>query len=197
MLRRAENHISSGGNTFTAWWCMCDCGSEPRIVLTNALTSGRSKSCGCQKDTIRKVCHDNFTTHGESKTRLYRVWVGMRKRCYDSNSSNYYLYGARGVKVCDEWARFELFRDWALAHGYNDSLSIDRVDVNGDYEPDNCRWSDRITQANNTRANVRYTINGETHTIAEWSRICGISQKMASKKLKSGKYTPEEIFKPN
>lgn len=184
VLKQAPNHISHSGSSYTAWECVCDCGCH-RTVLTNALTSGRSSSCGClgsqrQRATAKK----NFTTHGESKTRLYKIWAGMRKRCRDQDNRN---YGARGITVCDQWNDYMTFREWAATHGYDDTKSIDRIDVDGNYCSENCRWATSVAQANNRRSSVTYTINGITLTLAEWARKYNKPYKLLWKKLKAGK----------
>ena len=160
VVSRAANNKK--GNAM--WNCICDCGNT-RTVLAYHLKSGHSKSCGC----ITK-------THGMFGTRLYKIWDGIKYRCHNSTSDNYNNYGARGITVCEEWrTNFQSFYDWAMSHGYSEDLTIDRIDVNGNYEPDNCRWANEITQHNNTRTNRFITYNGETHTIAEWSRIQNIN----------------------
>ena len=168
VLGRAENYVSPKGYVSTNWNCQCDCGNTV-VVRSCNLMNGKSRSCGCER-----VNHPNRLVHGGKHTRLYQIWKGMRARCNKPNDKNYLWYGARGISVCPEWDDFTVFRDWALANGFNDSLSIDRIDYNSGYSPDNCRWADKITQANNTRGNHRLTFNGETHTMAEWSRITGI-----------------------
>jgi hypothetical protein len=121
------------------------------------------------------------------KTRLYRIYVNMKGRCNKQYNSRYNIYGARGVRVCGEWQNnFETFKKWAVENGYSDNLTLDRKDNNGDYAPNNCRWVDRIIQANNTRVNRLITIDGETHTIAEWSRITGLSRDVIKYRLLSG-----------
>jgi hypothetical protein len=114
--------------------------------------------------------------HGMRHTRLYETFVNMKTRCYNSNNSRYKLYGGRGIKICDEWLKdFNTFYEWAIDHGYNDTLTIDRIDPDGDYEPSNCRWVTWQTQQNNRRNNHRISFNGQNHTLAEWSRITGIN----------------------
>jgi hypothetical protein len=111
----------------------------------------------------------------------------MRTRCECVNTANYQGYGARGIKVCEEWKKdFSVFRDWAVSRGYNDDLSIDRIDVNGDYKPDNCRWATVSEQARNRRTNVNFAIGGINKTLAEWCRIYGIRQCTVSARLKKG-----------
>lgn len=153
------------------WLCRCDCGKET-TVQGNNLKSGLVKSCGCYRHDKAVADH---TTHGGRRTRLYRTWYNIRRRCYDKNEIGYENYGGRGITVCDEWRNsFETFRDWAFANGYSDDLTIDRVDVNGNYEPSNCRWATAKEQARNRRSNVPLTYNGETHLLIEWSEITDI-----------------------
>lgn len=185
VLERMDNYKTPNGNTYTQWRCQCKCGSSPKGVLANALLSGKSTSCGCMRKKHQQFfCRENFTTHGESNTRLYKIWAGIKKRCLNQTSSNYRNYGGRGISICSEWLDFVTFKDWAIHNGYTDESSIDRIDVNGNYSPDNCRWVDRITQANNRRTSTMYTLNGETHTLAEWARIYNVNYKMLHKKVR-------------
>lgn len=112
--------------------------------------------------------------HGGQGTRLYRIWKSMRQRCRDPHCNRYYIYGGKGVKVCQEWDDFACFRQWALENGYSDNLTIDRINVDGDYEPSNCRWVSNIVQQNNRSTNRRLSFMGEEHTLSEWSRLTGI-----------------------
>lgn len=173
VLKRAENVFSGRNNIHATWECLCDCGNIV-VVRGYCLRSGNTTSCGCKrKASLSKL----MSTHGESKTRLYEIWCGMRKRCNNPASSVYKHYGGRGIKVCDAWENdYETFRDWALENGYKEDLSIDRIDTNGNYEPSNCRWATDIEQANNTRANRYITYKGNTLTVAEWCRLLGITK---------------------
>lgn len=110
--------------------------------------------------------------HGQCATRLYHTWENMKKRCYNKNNNHYKWYGARGIAVCDEWKDdFQAFYDWSKNNGYNNNLTIDRIDNNGNYEPNNCRWVDMKQQQRNRRSNKNITINGETHCLVEWCEI--------------------------
>lgn len=126
-------------------------------------------------------------THGMRWTRLYNTWTQIKQRCTNKNNERYEDYGGRGIKVCDKWMNsFDAFREWSLKNGYKDNLSIDRIDVNGDYEPDNCKWSTDIDQQRNKRNNRLVTINGETKTLAEWAEISGIPYKTLQRRIYTG-----------
>ena len=117
------------------------------------------------------------TKHGKSGTRIYRIYINMKHRCYSKKAYSYVYYGARGISVCDEWLKsFEAFQDWALANGYADNLTIDRIDNDGNYCPENCRWADDVTQCNNRQFNFKITFNGKTETLRYWSEITGITK---------------------
>lgn len=144
------------------WKCQCDCGNST-IVPAYRLISGKTRSCGC----LREV-------HKMAKSRLYNTWHGMKQRCDNASDHEYKRYGGRGIKLCEEWQMFEPFMQWALSHGYNDTLTIDRIDNNGDYSPENCRWITLQEQQRNKSDNISLTYNGETHILMEWSEITGI-----------------------
>jgi len=135
----------------------------------------------------RKATSERNYVHGGAGTRLYRIWLGMKRRTADPRRNNYHRYGGRGITVCEEWKdSFAVFRDWALANGYRDDLSIDRIDNDGNYEPGNCRWNSAKAQSNNTRRNVFLTVGGETHTVAEWTRKLGLQVNIITKRLGLG-----------
>lgn len=133
------------------WLCRCDCGKE-KIISSNCLQQGTIKSCGCLNHE-NHVNRPNRTTHGESSTRLYRIWKAMISRCYNPNNESYKKwYGSKGVTVCNEWRyNYWIFRNWSILHGYKDDLTIDRINPFGNYEPSNCRWVTLAVQANNKR----------------------------------------------
>lgn len=171
---------SGAMNGHVAWKCQCDCGKE-HIARSGDLRQGRQISCGCiKKEGLHK-------THGKSSSRLYRIWQNMKSRCTNDGIEAYKDYGGRGITICDEWKNdFQAFHDWAMANGYSDELSIDRISVNGNYEPSNCRWATRKEQANNKNDNNKITLKGETHTLAEWSVITGIKRATIKSRLDAG-----------
>ena len=168
---------------YTKWLCVCECGKFTESNISNLLR-GRICSCGClQKEMARKA----NVKHCKSNTHLYYVWRSIKYRCYNKNTKAFKNYGARGIAVCDEWLHdFQAFYEWSMSHGYNDTLTIDRIDNNGDYEPSNCRWITMKQQARNRRTNVNYTINGETHCVMDWCKILGLNYKTVYARIKRG-----------
>jgi hypothetical protein len=169
----------------TIWKCKCDCGNETDVPVSS-LTSGNTQSCGC----LHKEKAGRQNGHGKSRDRLYQTWFKMIERCYNPNRKEYKYYGARGIQVCNEWKDDENgldnFYKWANENGYTDDLSIDRIDVNGNYEPSNCRWATIKEQANNKRNNVFVTINEETKTLSQWAEAVGLSSSLLYSRYRSG-----------
>lgn len=158
--------------------CKCDCGKE-RIVKSWVLKCGRVKDCGCisQQSKRKHLSEHNWKrTHGHSRTRLYKCWSDMKSRCYNQNNKEYKNYGLRGISVCDEWIHsYEHFEQWALNSGYKENLTIDRVDVNDNYKPSNCRWVTPTEQTYNKRNTRKIFLNGIGKTASEWSKIFPLS----------------------
>lgn len=161
--------------------CRCECGREKLIDEYN-LSSGKSKSCGCLISDTSKM----KKTHGREPKRLYRIWSNMRNRCTDTKTRYYKDYGGRGIRVCDEWEKYENFRDWAFGNGYKSNLTIDRIDNNGNYEPSNCRWATAEEQAKNRRSNIYINLNGETKILKDWCRYFGTEPYKAYTRYKKG-----------
>ncbi len=170
--------------------CICECGNE-KVVLASYLKRGSTSSCGCIVQEMNRV---RGLKHGQSRSKIYSVWQSMRQRCYNLNSSIYSYYGGRGIVVCDEWKDFKAFYGWAILHGYKEGLSLDRIDVNGNYCPDNCRWVTMEVQGNNRRNNHTVTYMGETLTITEWARKTGISATTLTDRLRRN-LPIDEVFK--
>lgn len=182
VLRRVENK-----GRYVRWLCKCDCGNE-FIALTNHLRNGSVQSCGClrREIAIHKAKTIN-TKHGKHKTRLYKIWAAIKGRCFNKNNCSYKNYGARGITICDEWLNdYPAFEKWANENGYNDALTIDRIDVNGNYCPNNCRWATKREQQNNRRDCRYITYKGETKTMAEWARALHISYNRIEGRLSRG-----------
>lgn len=133
------------------------------------------------------------STHHETKTRLHKIWESMHSRCENPNHKHYANYGGRGIRVCDKWNEYVPFRDWAIKAGYNDNLTLDRIEVNGNYEPSNCRWATIREQQNNKRSNRLVQFNGVSHTISEWSGIVGIKKTTIKERLNAG-WTIEKVL---
>lgn len=162
------------------WLCRCDCGREINAIAYN-LKNGHTQSCGCLQKEARSLSH---STHKDSTSRLYRIWRHIKSRCLNPNVRHYQYYGGRGISICPEWENsYESFRAWALSNGYDPTLSIDRIDVNGNYESGNCRWTNAKVQANNKTSNRLIEYNGEIRTLSEWSQILGIAHITLSKRI--------------
>lgn len=176
-VRRGSDNWKS-----SLWLCQCDCGNNC-LVSSHNLRTNHTQSCGClQKEATSRA----LTTHGYRNTKLYGVWNSMLSRCQRKNNSAFAHYGGRGISVCDEWRAFDGFLRWSLANGYREGLSIDRIDNDKGYCPDNCRWETMKVQANNRRYTLKAEYNGEIRTVAEWADTYGIKYATLRKRLKSG-----------
>lgn len=196
--------LDKKGCKLRAYYCLCDCGKE-KIVLAKHLTSGHCVSCGCYgrsknrmiESVIKiKYCNIEFGC----RNPLYEVWHGIKKRCSDEKEANYY---GRGITICDEWRNdFQAFYDWAMANGYKvEKLSsgknrwtIDRIDNDGNYEPNNCRWVDIKAQSNNKRTNHYLEYKGKTQSIADWGRELGVSASLITQRINKGGWSIEEAL---
>ena len=173
----------------TTWRCLCDCGNEKAISSSSLRHSG-TQSCGCIKQEQRL----SQKIHGETHSPIHRLWAGMKNRCNNPNNHKYERYGARGIRVCSEWASsYEAFRDWCLSNGYRPGLTIERLNVDGDYSPENCIFATQKVQQNNRSNNHRITYNGANHTMSEWADLLGMSYKMLEHRLNRG-WTVDEAF---
>lgn len=188
-------------NKATMWLCKCDCGKKT-IVSAGNLKNNHTTSCGCyaiQKKKNKMQKQNPMYKHGLYNTRINRIWNSMKKRCYLKTHQAYNNYGGRGILVCDEWLNkengFINFYNWSMKNGYKDDLSIDRINVNGNYEPNNCRWATREEQQNNKRNNRIIKYNGEEKTLTEWSKIYGINYNTLISRLYSKKEN-KELFAP-
>ena len=178
-------------NKHPIYKCICDCGD---IVYVKGchLRSGHTKSCGCLNVEKNKKLH---TKHGKRYTRLYRIWLNMKDRCYNKNNLSYKNYGGRGIKICDEWLHdFVNFYNWSMTNGYKDELTIDRINVNGNYEHSNCRWATTKQQNNNRRNNAYLTYNGKTQTMKQWSDDLNISYNTIKQRHRKGWSDNECLF---
>lgn len=171
------------------FYAKCDCGNS-KIVCYEDIKRGDTLSCGCiHRETLSNL----RKTHGESKTRLYKIWLGIKKRCYCPTSSRYTYYGGRGIKMCSDWNSFFEFKKWAINNNYSDCLSIDRKDANGNYEPNNCRWVSTLAQANNKRTSKFLLYNGEVLSLAEWCRKLNLNYNKTRSRLRYG-WSVERAF---
>ncbi len=173
------------------WLCLCDCGNE-YVSTSNRLTSGKTTSC--HSCAMKKISKSN-KKHGCEPRQLYRAYVNMKTRCYNKNYFLYHRYGGRGITVCDEWKNsFESFREWALNNGWSKELTIDRIDNDGCYCPENCKWSSIQSQANNRSTNRYLEYNGEKDTVANWSRRLNVPYYVLQHRLYKGLPDDKVLF---
>lgn len=193
VLRRVQDHYYPSGRHDVCYECECDCGNTVN-VLSIHLRSGHTVSCGCYRvETSR----DTFTTHGMTNTRLYSIWKNMRERCFNPNHKNFEIYGGRGITMCHEWVEdFANFAEWSVNNGYTEELTLDRIDVNRNYEPSNCRWVTQKDQCNNTRRNIVVEIDGETKTLKQWCEFYGLKYGTVSSRVKRGWSPKDAVLTP-
>lgn len=192
VICKEDDCVSPRGRRRTKWRCLCECGNE-KVVYASNLKRGATTSCGCfQKENMSRV----KKTHGGFANRepLFSVWCSMRKRCLYPATHNYSDYGGRGISICEEWINdYNSFKEWSLSNGYSHGLSIDRIDVNGNYSPENCRWANPSEQQNNRRSNINITYKNQTHTLKEWARIRDIKYATIYTRYKLGWDVPRML----
>ena len=172
------------------WRCVCDCGNECETISSRLIT-GQTKSCGC---ISKEILHNRNYKDGRTKEKLYKRWKAMKDRCNTNGKQKHKNYGERGISVCEEWHDYTKFRKWAIENGYMEGLTIDRIDVNGDYCPENCRWVNNEVQCNNKRNSIYIELNGETKTIGQWIKIFNIKDKKKIYRKYHRGLTPKKIF---
>lgn len=181
VIERVPGYVTKNGRKRVAYKCRCDCGNE-KIILSESIRTGNTKSCGC----IKRIGLEKRATHNMSSTRNYNIWLAMRQRCNNPHYSCYGHYGGRGITVCSEWANYEAFMEWSFSHGYADDLTLDRIDNNKGYSPENCQWVSRTKQMRNTRHNRMIEFNGKTLPLAEWADITGLPSPVIKYRLNCG-----------
>ena len=192
VLKRVENR-----NKEPYYLCKCVCGNE-KVIRGKDLKYNKIKSCGClnRENTIKRNLK-----HGLRYTRIYKIWLLMKNRCFNSKYHSFKNYGGRGITVCNEWENdFMSFYNWAMSNNYKEELSIDRIDVNGNYEPSNCRWATKLQQQRNTTRLRKITYNDKTLCISEWAELLGLEYNYLYHKLRRKNYSSdvlERIIKGN
>lgn len=172
------------------WNCICDCGGK-RIVSNDHLRKLENTDCGC---TRRHKA--NWKKHGMCNSRLYGIWSLMKERCFNPKRKEYKNYGGRGITVCQEWLDSKSFIEWALNNGYSNELTLDRINNNGDYCPDNCRWISKAEQMNNRRNNHIIVFNNQAKTLTQWAKEYGFTYAQLYKRLKLGWSFEKSITEP-
>lgn len=187
------HHKDKKYNTY--WLCQCECGNI-RVVRATHLKNGEIKSCGCYiKELVTKRNKENTRYDGLSNHRLYSIWKLMIGRCYNPKINGYNNYGGRGIIICQNWLENYLnFYNWAISNGYKNGLSIERIDVNGNYEPNNCKWITLKQQYYNKRNNFIITYKNKTHCLAEWAEILGINKNTLRSRLTKYGWSVEKAF---
>ena len=180
------------------WLCECNCDKHTKLRVSYVqLRTGNTQSCGCIR--IEKLIdwnHANrkYDPNCDSNSRLYGIWTNLKRRCLNPNLKEYKYYGGKGVKVCDEWYEWELFKNWALSNGYKEDLTIDRIDVNGNYEPSNCRWVTMDVQANNKSNNKYIAYQGRTQSLADWCKELDLDYDRTKQRINACNMTTEQAF---
>lgn len=190
---RAEDKHRKNGKPIAMWKCVCDCGNIT-IINGTYLRTGDTVSCGC---LAKQIITDRNTKHNLSNTRIYKIWKDMNKRCNNPNHWANKYYRSKNISVCDEWKKdFKSFYEWSMNNGYSDNLTIDRIDVNGNYDPNNCRWATMKQQCNNKTNNKRYFYKGRSYTISELSDLSGLKYGTLALRLRNGWDIETAMTKP-
>lgn len=193
VIKQAEDRIQPNGEHVAQWECQCDCVNQTiQIVLGYRLRNKTSTRC---RKCSNKAIGDANAKDYRTKSRLYHIWWNMKTRCYSTCCERYSSYGGRGIKMCDEWKNsYDCFRLWAMENGYSENLTIERIDVNGDYCPENCKWATTKEQGNNRRTNRNITFNGETHTLREWADIVDVPYHVLKGRLNKCNWSIDKAF---
>lgn len=191
-----KGYIGKNNKNHALWLCRCSCDNYT-LVTTTDLKSGHVKSCGCLKIemTIERNKNNSYAKHGQSRTRIYRIWQLMKDRCSNVNRDRYKDYGGRGITYCKEWVDFKCFYSWAIDNGYKENLTIDRINVNGNYEPNNCRWITNKEQQNNKRYHHLFLFNGEIKNLAQWGEETGLPYDIIWRRIQDG-FDSSEVLSP-
>lgn len=182
--RLTVEKIDERGTRKTYYWCRCDCG-KLKSVRSDSLLCGAIRSCGCIKKEQDSINLQANHSHKMSHTRIYEIWQGMKSRCSNPNDKRYNRYGGRGITICDEWKNdFSAFYDWAIKNGYKETLTIDRIDNDGNYTPENCRWATIKAQCRNRSSNIRIKIGDSTKTMIEWCELFNLDYRTINARYK-------------
>lgn len=171
--------------------CRCECGNEKDVQLS-CLRNGHSTSCGCEQK--KRASEANYKHGLSDKHPLYGTWKNMKKRCNNPNATEYKIYGGKGITVCDEWENFEPFYNWAINNGWKEHLTIDRIDVNGNYCPENCRWVSMKIQENNTTTNHYIEYNDKVYTLSTLSDFLNIPYNVVRYRISTCSWTVEQLI---
>ena len=200
VIKRIENKVYNNNRSKVQWLCMCNCDEGNFAKVTaDSLLSGGTTSCGCLRDELKRSKDNKYVKHGLAHDRLYKILDGMKQRCYNPNHMHYDNYGGRSIIICDEWLNkengFITFYDWANNNGYSDELSIDRINSDGIYEPDNCRWATPKQQQNNTSYNINVIYHNNAIPVNNIVDMIGISPSALYHRYRNGD-RDEKLFRP-
>lgn len=180
--------LDDRGTRKTYWVCQCDCG-RMKSARSDGLLCGAIKSCGCMKKEQDRINLTSNHSHKQSGKRIYHIWQGIKGRCYNSNDTRYHRYGGRGISMCDDWKNsFQNFYDWAMSSGYEENLTIDRIDNDGNYCPSNCRWATIKEQCDNRSTTIKITIGNVTKSLIEWCKVFEIEYPAAVNRYRRNEF---------